>query len=189
MLHKCPKRFKMSSSSFLILFVTVILTYSNSMYQDKPLNTALSFSGFLRQVLLKMCLCLSLVSGGKKAKPSPSWRYHCHTSWYWCSQMSDGLCLVSFRHSTSLFQLKLKLNWVLVSSDHTIFCLMISFMCLYGHCPLAYFLRSGFLLATLPLSPDLWRIPLTVVLPGRSPVAKSCSVEFFQSGLWACSLT
>lgn len=53
--------------------------------------------------------------------------------------MSDGLCLVSLRHSTSLFQPEL--NWGLVSSDHTIFCLMISlsFICLYGAALLCIF--------------------------------------------------
>lgn len=34
---------------------------------------------------------------------------------------------------TQHFSFHLKLNWGLVSSDRTIFCLTISFMCLYGH--------------------------------------------------------
>ena len=104
-------------------------------------------------------------------------------------------CAGWFLRQTYLLELWPKSS-TLVSSDHNTFSHMLlgDFRCVFAKCSLAwmfFFVRKGFRLATLPHSPDIWRIREIVVTCTTQPVLArySCSSFNVAVGLLVASQT
>ena len=104
-------------------------------------------------------------------------------------------CAVLFWRQTYLLELWPKSS-TLVSSDHKTFSHMFlgDFRCVFAKCSLAwrfFFVRKGFGLATLPHSPDIWRIREIVVTCTTQPVLARYSCSSFNDavGLLVASQT